>query len=75
MEDEYIDTMNISVPKIILKNKIELVKQRIGELSDKHEHYMSISPGNGSMATDIIEQRQQKLFTLLDCLNKEYTQG
>jgi len=56
------------VAKVMLENKIRLVKQKIEQLADQHEYYMSISVGSGSRATEIIEEKQSKLWELLDKL-------
>ena len=56
------------VAKVMLENKIRLVKEKISKLADQHEYYMGISVGSGSRATEIIEERQSKLFELLDRL-------
>lgn len=56
------------VAKVMRENKIILIKQKIEQLADKHEYYMSISVGNGSRATEIIEEKQSKLWELLDKL-------
>jgi len=56
------------VAKVMLENKIRLVKQKIEQLADKHQYYMEISQGDGSRATEIIEERQSKLWELLDKL-------
>ena len=56
------------VAKVMLENKIRLVKQKIKQLADQHEYYMEISVGSGSRATEIIEEKQSKLWELLDKL-------
>ena len=56
------------VANVMLENKIRLVKHRIEQLADQHEYYMSISVGSGSRATEIIEEKQSKLWKLLDKL-------
>ena len=61
-------TITHEVEKLMIENKIKLVKYRISNLSDKHNYLMSISVG--SMATEIVETKQKKLFELLDKLNK-----
>ena len=56
------------VAKVMLENKIRLVKQKIEQLANQHEYYVEISVGSGSRATEIIEDKQSKLLKLLDKL-------
>lgn len=56
------------VANVMLENKIRLIKEKISKLADQHEYYTEISVGSGSRATEIIEERQSKLFELLDRL-------
>lgn len=58
------------VAKVMFENKIRLVKQKIEQLADQHEYYMGISTGGGSRATEIIEEKQSKLWKLLDKLQR-----
>lgn len=62
------NTVLCDVAKVMLENKIKLVKQKIEHLADRHEFYMGISSGGGSRATEIIEEQQEKLWQLLDKL-------
>ena len=62
------NTLLCDVAKVMLENKIRLVKQKIEQLADQHEYYMHISTGCGSRATEIIEEKQSKLWKLLDKL-------
>ena len=64
------NTLLCDVAKQILDNKIRLVRKKIEQLADQHEYYMHISVGGGSRATEIIEERQSKLFELLDKLQR-----
>ncbi len=56
------------VAKVMIENKIRVVKQKIEHLADRHEFYMGISSGGGSRATEIIEKQQEKLWKLFDKL-------
>jgi hypothetical protein len=67
-ESNNANTLLCDVAKVMLENKIRLVKEKISKLADQHEFYMGISVGSGSRATEIIEERQSKLFELLDRL-------
>ena len=62
------NTLLCDVAKVMIENKIRLVKQKIERLADRHEYYMHISTGGGSRATEIIEEKQSKLWKLLDKL-------
>lgn len=62
------NTVLCDVAKVMLENKIRLVKQKIEKLADQHEYCMQISIGSGSRATEIIEEKQSKLWKLLDKL-------
>ena len=64
------NTLLCDVAKQILDNKIRLVRKKIEQLADQHEYHMHISAGGGSRATEIIEERQSKLFELLDKLQR-----
>lgn len=67
------NTLLCDVANVMLQNKIKLIKEKIEQLADKHEYYMGISQGDGSMATEIIEQKQSKLWALLDKLQGNIT--
>lgn len=62
------NTLLSDISKVMLDNKIKLVKQKIEQISEKHQYYMEISSGDGSRATEILENKQNKLFKLLDKL-------
>jgi len=70
-ESNNTNTLLCDVTKIMLENRIRLVKQKIEQLADQHEYYMGISVGNGSRVTEIIEEKQNKLWELLDKLQTE----
>lgn len=62
------NTLLCDVANVMLENKIRLIKEKISKLADRHEYYMHISAGGGSRATEIIEEKESKLFELLDRL-------
>lgn len=62
------NTLLCDVANIMLENKIKLIKENISKLADQHEYYMEMSAGSGSRATEIIEEKQSKLWKLLDKL-------
>ena len=72
-ESNNANTLLCDVADVMLQNKIRLIKQKIEQLADKHEYYMSISAGSGSRATEITEERQSKLWELLDKLQGNIT--
>lgn len=67
------NTLLCDVAKVMLENKIRLVKDKILKLAEQHEYYMEISVGSGSRATEIIEEKQNKLWKLLDKLQGNIT--